>query len=330
MEKLPSLPPEPDHLHAMGVLTRREIEARLLAPLLAALSQEFDKERLLEITRRVVMRIARQQGSELAARMKGNNLAHFADSLADWQKDGAMQIEVLEQTPERFSFDVRRCRYAEMYRALGTPELGELLSCNRDFSLIRGFNPRVQLTRTQTIMGGAEYCDFRFLLREEKVKTLLVLRHAKSSWDNPDIADIDRPLNKRGKRDAPKMGALLRKEDLVPDLIIGSTAKRVRETVERVIDESGFDGDIQWNESLYAVGPEAFIEVLQEVPDMYSSVMVVGHNPGLEELVAMLTDSWESLTTAALAQINLKVESWSELGYDPVGKLVNVWRPKEL
>jgi len=314
----------------MGVLTRREIEARLLAPLLAAFAQEFERERLLEITRQVVVRIARQQGVELAARMKGNSLAHFADSLADWQKDDAMQIEVLEQALERFSFNVQRCRYAEMYRALGIPELGELLSCNRDYSLIQGFNPQVKLNRTQTIMGGAEFCDFRFVLREVKMKTLLVLRHAKSSWDNPDIADIDRPLNKRGKRDAPKIGALLRKEELLPDLIIGSTAKRVRETVEYVIQESGFGEDVLWNETLYAAGPEAYIEALQDLPDMYNSVMVVGHNPGLEELVAMLTDSWESLPTAALAQLTLKVESWSELGYDPVGKLVNVWRPKEL
>jgi phosphohistidine phosphatase SixA len=330
MEKLPSLPPEPDHLNAMGVLTRREIEARLLAPLLAMLSQEFDRGRVLEITRQTVVRIARQQGAELAARMNGDSLAHFADSLVDWQKDDAMQIEVLEQTPEGFSFNVQRCRYAEMYRALGIPELGELLSCNRDYSLIQGFNPHVKLTRTQTIMGDAEFCDFRFALREVKVKTLLVLRHAKSSWDNPNLADIDRPLNKRGKRDAPKMGQLLRKEDLLPDIIIGSTARRVRETVEYVIQESGFGEDVSWNETLYAAGPEAYIEALQDLPDIYNSVMVVGHNPGLEELVAMLTDGWESLPTAALAQINLKIESWSELGYDPLGKLVNVWRPKEL
>jgi hypothetical protein len=70
----------------------------------------------------------------------------------------------LERTEERFSFNVTRCRYAEMYRAPGVPELGALLSCNRDYSLIEGFNPDVTLTRTQTIMQGASCCDFRFQL----------------------------------------------------------------------------------------------------------------------------------------------------------------------
>jgi hypothetical protein len=74
-------------------------------------------------------------------------------------------MDVIEQTAERFSFNVTRCRYAEMYRALGIPEVGALLSCNRDFSLVEGFNPAVTLTRTQTVMEGAPHCDFRFELR---------------------------------------------------------------------------------------------------------------------------------------------------------------------
>ncbi|MCK4976541.1 MAG: L-2-amino-thiazoline-4-carboxylic acid hydrolase, partial [Anaerolineales bacterium] len=73
-----------------------------------------------------------------------------------------------EQTEDSFSFNVTRCRYAEMYVELGVPELGVLLSCNRDFALIEGFNPEVNLTRTQTIMEGAPFCDFRFMLREEE------------------------------------------------------------------------------------------------------------------------------------------------------------------
>ena len=76
--------------------------------------------------------------------------------------------EVLEQTEEKLSFDVTRCRYAEMYRALGIPEVGALLSCNRDFSLVEGFNPDVKLTRTQTVMEGASHCDFRFVLRKPR------------------------------------------------------------------------------------------------------------------------------------------------------------------
>ncbi len=330
MEQRFSLPPEPKRLNAMGVLTRREIEARLLAPLLKALAQEFDGERVVEIVRQVIADIARQQGAELAARMRGNSLAHFADSLADWKKGDAMEIETLEQTQERFSFNVRRCRYAELYRSLGIPELGEVISCNRDYSLIEGFNPQVRLTRTQTIMAGAEFCDFRFVMGDVHVKTLLVLRHAKSSWKDTSLEDVDRPLNKRGRQDAPRMGKLIRKENLLPDLIVSSTARRARETVEYIIREADYHGDVLWREALYAASPEAYIQALRDLPDTYEKVMVVGHNPGLEELIAMLTDSWEHMPTAALAQLTLDIPSWSELGYDPVGKLINVWRPKEL
>lgn len=155
-------PPAADRLNAIGVLTRREIEARILVPLLEALAQEFGRERVLEIARQTIIRIAREQGAQLAQSMGGNSLPHLAGSLDAWKKDDALQIEVVEQNERRFNFNVIRCRYAEMYRALGIPELGALLSCNRDYALIEGFNPDVKLTRTQTIMEGAPYCDFRY------------------------------------------------------------------------------------------------------------------------------------------------------------------------
>jgi len=155
-------PPVADRLNAIGVLTRREIEARILGPLLDALSQEFGRERVLEIARQTIIRIALEQGAQLAQSMGGNSLAHLADSLEAWKKDDALQIEVLGQSEGRFDFNVTRCRYAEMYKALGIAELGALLSCNRDHALIEGFNPDVKLTRTQTIMEGASFCDFRY------------------------------------------------------------------------------------------------------------------------------------------------------------------------
>ncbi len=152
----------PDTLNAIGVLKRREIEARLLKPIVEAFAQELGWDRTLAILRQVIIEIAHQQGKELAQAMGGCSLAHFAASLANWQKDDAMQIEVLDQTEDQFSFNVHRCRYAEMYRALGMETLGSLLSCSRDQALIEGFNPEIQLTRTQTIMEGAPYCDFRY------------------------------------------------------------------------------------------------------------------------------------------------------------------------
>jgi hypothetical protein len=153
-------------LNAIGVLMRREIEARLLAPLLEALGQEFGRDRVIEIVRRTIVEIARDQGRALAEHAGDRSLDAFAATLEPWTRDDAMRIEVLEQTADRFAFNVTRCRYAEMYRALGIPELGAVLSCNRDAALIEGFNAEVTLTRTQTIMQGASCCDFRYTTKE--------------------------------------------------------------------------------------------------------------------------------------------------------------------
>ncbi|RPI84065.1 MAG: hypothetical protein EHM41_14310 [Chloroflexi bacterium] len=160
-----------DQLNEIGVLKRREIEVRILAPLLSALSEEFDREKVLEVARQVILDIARQQGEEMAKSMGGCSLAYFAAALEPWQKGNSMEMEMLVQNEQRFSFNVTHCRYAEMYRSLGIPELGVLLSCNRDAALIEGFNPEIKLERTQTIMEGASFCDFRYIERNDKIKT---------------------------------------------------------------------------------------------------------------------------------------------------------------
>jgi hypothetical protein len=165
MDNLPDLPPATKDLNAIGVLTRREIEARILAPMLAAFSAEFERERVLAIVRQVIVQIAREQGAQLAAQFGGCSLAHFSRSLEAWKQGGALVIDVLEENDNKFAFDVTRCRYAEMYHTLGMAELGEILSCNRDYALIEGFNPEVELRRTQTIMDGAPFCDFRYQLK---------------------------------------------------------------------------------------------------------------------------------------------------------------------
>jgi predicted ArsR family transcriptional regulator len=153
----------PDTLNGrIGVLTRREVEARIIAPVVDALSTEFGRERVIEIVKSAIIKLAQMQGSALADQMGGNSLNEFAESLQFWTQDNALEISVIEQSSDVFSFDVTRCRYAELYRALGIPELGAVLSCNRDSALIEGFNDHVELTRTQTIMSGASYCDFRY------------------------------------------------------------------------------------------------------------------------------------------------------------------------
>jgi len=155
--------PPPDTLNsAIGVLTRRETEARILKPIIDALGERFGRDEVLAVVRETVIEIAQQQGSELAEAMGGKGLSHFADSLQYWTQDNALEIDVLAEDEEQFHFNVTRCRYAELYKALGVPELGATLSCNRDFALIEGFNEDVALTRTQTIMEGASHCDFRY------------------------------------------------------------------------------------------------------------------------------------------------------------------------
>jgi phosphohistidine phosphatase len=162
------------------------------------------------------------------------------------------------------------------------------------------------------------------------MKTLLVLRHAKSSWREAELADHDRPLNKRGKRDAPRMGELMRAEGLLPDLILTSSARRALTTAELVAEASGFDGDIQVSRDLYAAGPEEFIDALCVLPDELDTVMVVGHNPGLEELVELLTEESSAMPTAALAQVQLDIDRWVDLQEQESGRLVNLWLPRNL
>lgn len=162
------------------------------------------------------------------------------------------------------------------------------------------------------------------------MKTLLILRHAKSSWNNANLADHERPLNKRGKRDAPRMGKLLAEKELTPDLIITSSAERALTTAEQVALSSGYEQEIVVTRQLYHGDPEDYFEVLQEKGDPHNLVMVVGHNPGMEALVEDLTESYELMPTAALVQVALPIESWSDLAEGVVGELMGMWRPKEL
>lgn len=146
----------------LTLLQQREIEARIVGPLVRAFSEEFGQERTLALVRSVIEDLARQSGADMASRLGEDSLEAFAGSLNKWSEGGALEIDLLEQSPETLSFNVTRCRYAEMYRSLGLADLGSSLSCQRDFSLVEGFNPEIELTRTQTLMEGAPYCNFRF------------------------------------------------------------------------------------------------------------------------------------------------------------------------
>jgi phosphohistidine phosphatase len=162
------------------------------------------------------------------------------------------------------------------------------------------------------------------------MKTLLVLRHAKSSWSDPALDDHERPLNTRGRRDAPRMGALVREHGLIPDVVISSDALRARLTAEAVVEAARYAGEILLDRHLYMAGPADILALLRTVGEKAETVMIVGHNPGLEELVAQLTGDWQDLPTAALAQIVLKIDRWRDLKLSSRGTLVGHWGPKEL
>ena len=161
------------------------------------------------------------------------------------------------------------------------------------------------------------------------MKTLLILRHAKSSWSHPGLSDHDRPLNQRGFRDAPRMGRLLARRGLTPDLILTSTAERARTTAEHVAETSRFTGDFEEVATLYGAAPQTYLEVVRSTAGAHDHVMVVGHNPGIQRLISWFAGHEERVPTATLAHVELDIDDWDELDVD-AGRLVKLWRPKEL
>jgi phosphohistidine phosphatase len=161
------------------------------------------------------------------------------------------------------------------------------------------------------------------------MKTLLLMRHAKSSWKQPELTDRDRPLNKRGEKDAPKMGKLLKHEELKPERILSSTAVRACKTAEAVADKTGYKAEIIYLDTLYMAEPAGIIDILKTIPGEVKRVLVVGHNPGMEGLVQILSRKVVSLPTASIAWIKLPIETWEQLDMTIEGKLKKLWRPKD-
>ncbi len=171
------------------------------------------------------------------------------------------------------------------------------------------------------------------------MKSLLLLRHAKSSWKDLNLDDHDRPLNKRGKRNAPRMGRLMKEKGLLPDLIITSTAKRARKTAVKAARAADFQGEIIQAAKLYHAEPEEMLQVLGTLGRGPASVMLVGHNPGMEELLNMLHGRDEEMPTGALAHLEAKLDDWNELysaardGLSERAALMELkgfWKPREL
>ncbi len=163
------------------------------------------------------------------------------------------------------------------------------------------------------------------------MKTLMLLRHAKSSWKDSEIPDPDRPLNKRGKKTAPVVGRLLLTEGLVPDLILSSTAVRARDTAKAVAEASSYEGPFELLDSLYlATAGKLLSEAQSHTPDSVGRLLLVGHNPGMEDLVEILSGKREAFPTAALAVFEIGIDGWKALELGVETKLVKVYRPREI
>ena len=141
--------------------------------------------------------------------------------------------------------------------------------------------------------------------------------------------DWERPLNERGRRDAPRVGEWLRGRDQVPDVIITSDAVRARTTAEAAAKAAGYKRAIVVDPSLYHATPEALFDALSRVPDDPHTVMIVGHNPGLEALVHQLTDEHLELVTTALVELDLPIDTWSDLDGTIVASIVSTWTPND-
>jgi phosphohistidine phosphatase len=160
------------------------------------------------------------------------------------------------------------------------------------------------------------------------MKTLFILRHAKSSWDQPDLADFDRPLNDRGEAAAPFMGQVMKREGFEPEVILSSPAARAKATASLARESAGIAGEIVFDEQIYEASVKTLREVVSGIDDKFRSAMIVGHNPGMEGFVHFLTGSVESMPTAALAVIDIDVASWSDIDARR-GTLRTVIRPKD-
>ena len=145
----------------IGVLLRREAEARILIPFIKKLIKEIGKDKTFSILESTIKTVARKQGDELSKEY-GNNVDSFLETLSFWTKDNALEIEILTKSDSILDFNVTRCKYAEMYKAMGANHLGAILSCNRDGALIEGFNSKAKLDRKKTIMNGDKCCTFRY------------------------------------------------------------------------------------------------------------------------------------------------------------------------
>ena len=161
------------------------------------------------------------------------------------------------------------------------------------------------------------------------MKKILIMRHAKSSWKDAEIADHERPLKKRGLKDAAYIGKVLKNKKLIPDKIISSNAVRAADTAAIVADKCGYKKEIDYTNKLYMAESGAILELIHGQPDSIKILMVIGHNPGMEALVQVLSRKVESLSTASVAYFQADIKSWKDLKQGTKLKLKKFWQTSE-
>jgi phosphohistidine phosphatase len=158
---------------------------------------------------------------------------------------------------------------------------------------------------------------------------LLLMRHAKSSWDHPGLADFERPLNERGLLAAPLMGRFMRERKVRPDLVLSSPAERARQTAVLVSEAAGLAAPLRFDERIYEATAARLVEVVSQAEEGAQELLLVGHNPGMEELLELLTGESRRMPTAALARIQLGVDRWAKVR-EGAGRLEWHFRPKDV
>ncbi|MBN3859584.1 2-amino-thiazoline-4-carboxylic acid hydrolase [Neisseriaceae bacterium PsAf] len=153
----------------IGILQQRKIEAEIIKPIYEIMKREFGVEKAKSIIEEAVNTDAINVGRNYAKKeLHNTNIESFVALQYLWEKDDALEVEVLDFNHEHYRYNVKRCRYAEMYNEIGLNEIGYLLSCNRDSRFIQGYAPHIKLSRSHTIMQGSKYCDFRYELQPKE------------------------------------------------------------------------------------------------------------------------------------------------------------------
>jgi phosphohistidine phosphatase len=162
------------------------------------------------------------------------------------------------------------------------------------------------------------------------MKTLILMRHAKSSFKDKTIKDSKRPLSKRGVRSAVQMAHLIKERELIPQTLLASKAERAKQTAEIVVRETGYSGEVILMDELFMAEADDLIKILRKTPDEIERVMIIGHNPGLESLVPLFTGRVTALPTAGVAYLSFPIEHWEDLKKKTHAELLELWRPKEV